>query len=736
MTAIVCIIGLFSAAVTAVEKREAFLEELLDMMPPSAEFTAWLEDSGELPPDFDAMPSHAPQQHPLRPVIGGEALVIETVDAWRAERERLLEELQTWILGSIPPAPDNLRAETLDERQERGVRVREVELRFGPEHKARLWMQLYIPPGDGPFPVFMTQDNHRAWAQIALRRGYIACVYAGADSRDDTDTFLEAWPEYDWSRLLRRGWAAGRCLDYLAGMPEADITRSVLTGHSRNGKTSLMGAAVDERIAVVISSSSGVGGAVSSRYCGEHHFKEGIEHITRRFPDWFHPRWRFFVGREHKTPVDLHHLAALAAPRACLLSIALNDNVEHTWSVQHTYLSAKPVYELYDAADKLRILWRPGGHETWPEVIERYMDWCDLQFGRGDFVFPEEFVYPWDWAGWHANATPLFAPDALPERPFGRSAAPDNLGATVHRMLGVAPPAVTVENMTYGLFRGHVLSLLRRESAGSGLEREQLSFGNYINGDVYAPSGTQEKGERIPAILYLPSFCAPGGYAGAYRRGEQPYHTMARAGFAVFCFDLIGTGRRVDETARFYDRHPDWSLLGKHVQDAQAALNALSALDYIDPERIWVVGYESGALVAMHLSALDKRPAGYGLVCPPLPFRLDTNELETGGLRRWSHELMLLPQLGEFVGRETRLPYDLDELLAGMAPRPLVLVTPMRDRFAPPAGADAVEAVVRAAYEAQDASDNLVRMSPRKYNHFDNTMQRVLLEAMLPLAMP
>lgn len=734
MTAILCILGVLTAGFGATEKREAALEELLDMMPPSAEFSAWLEAQGELPPDFDALPSHAPQQHPLRPVVNGEEILIDTPEAWRAERRRLLDDLQQWILGSVPPAPENLIAETLDERDEDGVRVREVELRFGPGHKAKLWMQVYIPPGPGPFPVFMTQENHRAWAQIALRRGYIACVYAGADSRDDTDTFLEAWPDYDWSRLMRRGWAAGRCLDYLAEMPEADITQSALTGHSRNGKSSLMGAAMDERIAVVISSSSGVGGAVSSRYCGEHHFKEGIEHITRRFPDWFHPRWRFFVGREHKAPVDLHHLTALAAPRACLLSIALNDNVEHTWAVQHTYLSAKPVYELYDASDKLRILWRPGGHETWPEVIERYMDWCDLQFGRGDYAFPEEFVYPWDWQGWRAKAIVPFTPDALPDRPFGDDAArPEDLGAVVRRMLGDMPPVATAENMTYGVFRGHVLSLLRRESAGSGLEREQLSFGNYINGDIYAPAGTQERGEPIPAILYLPSFSTPGGYVPAYRRGEHPYHTLARAGFAVFCFDPIGTGRRVDETARFYDRRPNWSLLGKMVQDAQAALDALTQVAYIDPERVWVVGYELGAFAAMHLSALDDRPAGYGLVCPPLPLRLDTDELETGGLRRWSHELMLLPQLGDFAGRETRIPYDLDELLGAMAPRPLVLVTPSRDRFAPPALADAMEEVVRARYEAYAAGDKLVRVSPMKYNHFDNTMQQALLEAMLPL---
>ncbi|HEX72688.1 MAG TPA: hypothetical protein ENN65_05190, partial [Candidatus Hydrogenedentes bacterium] len=580
MTSVLCVLGLVAATLHAADC-EQLLEDLLEMTPPSAPFSQWLEASGELPPDFDAMPSYAPLPMPLSPLINGEVKRIDSIAAWEAERERLIAELKRWIIGAVPPAPDNLIAKVLDEREEDGARVREVELRFGPEHKAKLWLQLYMPKGDGPYPVFMTQDNHRGWAQIALRRGYIACVYAGADSRDDTDTFCEAWPEYDWSRLMRRGWAAGRCLDYLETVPEANAKQSALTGHSRNGKTSLMGAALDPRIAVVISSSSGVGGSMPSRYSGEHHFTEGIEHITRNFPEWFHPRWRFFIGREHKIPVGVHHFAALAAPRACLLSIATHDTVENSWTGQHTYLAAKQVYDLYGAGDRLRILWRSSTHETWGEIIERYIDWCDTQFGRGDFPFPETFVYPWDWDGWRAGATIPFSVEQLPERPFGGASAED-IPVAMSAVIGVAPPGARVNNMTYGRMRDHVMSQLGRGSAGTGLERDEIVFGEYISGDVYVPQGALKGEEKLPAILYLSPLCTPSGYNAAYRRGEQAYRTMARAGFAVFCYDPVGTGRRVDEAALFYDRHPNWSLLGKMLRDAQAALDAMQELGYID----------------------------------------------------------------------------------------------------------------------------------------------------------
>lgn len=731
MNAFLAVILITAAGLSQAEHKVS-LEEFLDMVPSSDPFTEWLHKSGELPPDFAALPSHAPLPQPLSPLIEGVQVSITDTASWRAERERLLDQLHHWILGTIPPAPTNLTAEILKEQTANGTRIREVQLRFGPELKARLWVQLYIPEGAGPFPVFMTQDNHRGWAQIALRRGYIACVYAGADDRDDTDTFVEAWPEYDWSRLMRRGWAAGRCLDYLATMPEADISKSALTGHSRNGKTSLMGAAVDERIAVVISSSSGVGGSLPSRYCGENQFSEGIEHITRSFPEWFHPRWRFFAGREHKVPVDLHHLAALAAPRPCLLSIALNDTVEHTGAIQQTYLSAKSVYDLYGAADKLRILWRSGGHETWTEVIERYLDWCDLHFGRGDYEFEETFVYPWDWQGWRDKAVLPFTPEEMPERE-GMHPQPEALSGIVETFLGQAPPRGSVSAMSYGVLKDPVLGRYGRTNIGAGLERDQLVFGEYIASEIYMPKGTKSKGEKVAAILYLPPFCAPTGYHAAYSRGEQAYRTLARAGYAVFCFDPIATGRRVDEAASFYERHPNWSLLGKMVRDAQAALDAMTQLPYIDPERIWVVGYESGALTAIHLAALDERPMGYGLVCPPLPYRLDADIMETGGIRRWAQERMLLPQLGVFPGDEKKIPYDLDEILAAQAPKPLVMVMPRYDRFAPPEQASKVVETLEQAYATHDASDKFLCVIPDKYNHFDDTMQSVLLDAMSTL---
>ncbi|HEY3340782.1 MAG TPA: hypothetical protein VGK81_02140, partial [Anaerolineae bacterium] len=281
-------------------QRQAVLDQLKRILPASPAWEAWLSQTGELPPDFDQLPSHALPPDLLLDAKGAQ---IGAPEAWEAHRTWLKQLLQQWITGHCPPAPTSLQAQVVSEQPGAGGIHREVVLHFGPGNRASLRLHLFIPPGPGPFPIFLTQGSHDAWALIALRRGYMACVYAGADNFDDTDTFAAAYPAYDWSRLMRRAWAGSRCIDYLATLPQANMQQIAITGHSRNGKQSLMAAAFDERISLVISSSSGAGGVLSARYFSEQHFGEGIELITRVFPEWFHPRMRFFCGREDKLPV-------------------------------------------------------------------------------------------------------------------------------------------------------------------------------------------------------------------------------------------------------------------------------------------------------------------------------------------------------------------------------------------------------------------------------------------------
>src|SRR5438094_8656680 len=82
---------------------------------------------------------------------------------------------------------------------------------------------------------------------------------------------------------------------------------------------------------------------------------------------------------------------------------------------------------------------------------------------------------------------------------------------------------------------------------------------------------------------------------------------------------------------------------------------------------------------ALHAAALNERIAGVISVAGFTPMRLDTLDKGTGGIARWSIWLPLQPKLGAFVGQESRLPYDYDEVLALIAPRPALIFAPRRD---------------------------------------------------------
>ena len=64
---------------------------------------------------------------------------------------------------------------------------------------------------------------------------------------------------------------------------------------------------------------------------------ESLERITGGFPHWFHPRLRFFAGREDKLPVDQNMLMALVAPRGLFLYSAFAEPREiRSASSRHT----------------------------------------------------------------------------------------------------------------------------------------------------------------------------------------------------------------------------------------------------------------------------------------------------------------------------------------------------------------------------------------------------------------
>ena len=746
-------------------KQKAILEKILSLLPPDRTangrvsfldetFLDWIKRTGELPPDFDRMLSIPFLPDPLILDEGGKNIPIKTMAQWKEKREWMRKQLEYYITGTYPPKPGNLQAQILSEKKDGETIIRMIGLTFGPENRANLTVELMIPPGKGPFPVFLTQWNHREWAQVAVRRGYVGCVYAGADSKDDTEKYSELWAgKYDFTRLMRRSYGASRTIDYLYTLSFIDKDKIGITGHSRNGKLSLMAAAFDERITACIPSSGGTGAEVPWRYCSQNYDIEDIALLSCAVPAWLHPRLRFFIGRENKLPVDQNLFMALIAPRGLMLSTAITEGASNPWGIEQAYRATQKVYDFLGAKNNLAIRSRYGLHSVCARDMEDYIDFFDYVFKRSEHKPENRLFYNYSFEKWCELSGEKINPHNYPVRNLDdlKTDAQKNEIVSVSSwdkkkssirnnlqwVLGDEPPGVI--NPGPGRFsksggdENNFGSFLVRPRATKTMGRMPISpyngFGDQLFGYLYYPSyeNGNLKSENLPVVIYLHEYDYSKGF-NSYHQVESLFQSMVDKGFAVFSYDMLGFGNRIEEGTRFYNRYPHWSKMGKMVVDVKAAVEALANLDFIDSTKIFVAGYSLGATVGLYAAALDERISGVVSVAGFTPMRLNTPEKGTEGIKAYSHLHGLLPRLGFFVGNEARIPYDFHEILACIAPRPVLVIAPVMDKDAILEDVRNCVMQARNIYSLYGIPDNIQLFSPDDYNRFSDEMREKTYE--------
>ena len=806
--------GAQSQAPMSTEDREQYRDKLLQILPPVPSFDAWLKKTNALPPDFNSLPRNNSLPDPLTFLNGR---TVTTAAQWTARRDEISNLSQKYVWGTVPPRPKIDHVVTLDEKHADGYTVRNVRLEFGPGDKGTMRVRVYIPDGDGPFPVLIN-SSLQGWAASLIRRGYISAGFAGNDAMDDAAALSQLYPDYDFALLPRRGWAAGLVVDYLATLSQVDMKHIAIFGYSRDGKMAVLAAALDPRITAVIAGSTGVGGVLPWRAAGERGFGEGIESTTRSFPTWFAPQLRFFAGREDRLPVDGNLLAAMIAPRSLLMEWGNNDQVSNTWGNEQTYYSALKVYQLLGVPDRIGTLRVPGFHGANDEEAD--LDWLDQQFGRSTQKWTSNLIFQWNWDTWRTNSRqsldlskyPEHTSDDLLQSSSGKiSSAADwekksvELCKSVLSMLGDEPPKLSSADSASAFFgagpvadpgRGAVarpaggaapgtpgaatgtgiagagragavapsataapaaMSAAPRPAAfglamGVGgpaptagqvapnlplwvinnggnsygwLEPEKseaavrhINFGG-IAGDLYYPKDTPA-GKKLPAVIWLHGYSYPLGYMWVYHSDLHPILALVHAGYAVLAYDQSGFGSRLSETGPFYDRYPKWSHMGRLVEDAHSAVDALAKDQLVDPERICLFGYSLGGTVAIYEAALDSRVKGVVSIAGFTPMRTDTAARGNGGVARYSYERDLVPLLGFFIGHESQIPYDYQDLLGMIAPRPVLVVEPLLDRDATPADVASAVSQAKQVYSLYGAGDKLAINEPWDYNRLPN----------------
>ncbi|MFH1069051.1 MAG: hypothetical protein V1794_05455, partial [Candidatus Glassbacteria bacterium] len=110
-------------------------------------------------------------------------------------------------------------------------------------------------------------------------------------------------------------------------------------------------------------------------------------------------------------------------------------------------------------------------------------------------------------------------------------------------------------------------------------------------------------------------------------------------------------------------------------------------------------------------------------VCGFTPLRGAGPESGTEGLAAYSHLHGLLPRLGFFIGHETKVPVDFAEIIACIAPRPVLVVAPTLDRDAVISEVKAAVAAAGRVYGLLGAGEKLSLSTPTDYSRFDETRQ-------------
>ena len=642
-----------------------------------------------------------------------------------------------YFIGSFPvEIPQIVGAKVTSENvHEDGSTRRRIRITLATPNRLAFEMALWLPNGDGPFPLLLTAPRfyQRYWGEDALKRGYAVCLFPGVDSHHrEADyrgydsiwqTFRKEYPKATWTEISTKGWLASRCIDYLLGdqsIAEIDADKIAIIGFSRYGKQAMIAGAFDERITCVVARSPGSPASSPYRFTSRNTYAEA----PSDFPsEWFLPSLRDFTGRENELPIDAHGWYALIAPRHCLIHTANNDGSEPTFAVEKAYIEGRSVYRFLGAEQNLRIDYRTGGHSSGPppEQVsradrQRNLDWVDLAFGRGltkQGEFPEQLIHDFDWEQWRSqqNEASLAISKDVPaiER--------------IKWSLGQAPKTLPPVDQEEFLTDAESSLMTHDRWTPRGVRRVPIRFGHGVRGNIYFKVGAPTP---MPVVVWLHPLSYHSGYNEGYGvEGTTVYQRLAENGFAVIAYDQCGFGLRLLEGRDFYKNHPRWSKLGRMVMDAQAAVSfavegrgaAKSALPEFDTKRVFLLGYSSGVLATMYAGALDDRVAGVACFSGWTPLRNAGNARATGGNRRLWELHALQPLLGLFDGRESEIPFGYDDVLGLVLPKPCLVVTPKRDRFADFKAVAEVIDRVRSA-RPRIAKGSLAWLAPDDTNRF------------------
>jgi len=242
----------------------------------------------------------------------------------------------------------------------------------------------------------------------------------------------------------------------------------------------------------------------------------------------------------------------------------------------------------------------------------------------------------------------------------------------------------------------------------------QASPGETIYAYLYRPKGSAK---RCPAMLALHE-TGNGGKKisdGSTGKANMAYaKELAERGYVVISPDYPSMGE-LKEHDFASDRYDSGTMLGifNHI----ACVDLLQKLPYVDGEKIGVIGHSLGGHNAIFVAAFDPRLQVIVTSCGwTLMDYYNAGERTTtdygGRLGPWAQERYMPFIRDKYDLDPGKIPFDFDEIIASLAPRPFFSSSPIRDMNFSIEGVRKGISRVKQVYRFMGAPGNVVLSCP------------------------
>ncbi len=298
------------------------------------------------------------------------------IDGWQVRRNHILANMQQ-VMG---PMPDLSRAVPLDmevlEEKDFDTYTRK-RITIAVESWDRLPAYLLIPKKlEGKaaamlclhptykfgkdMVVGLGDKPNRNYAEELVKLGCVTLAPDYPGFGEYVETRQELYKRGYASCTMKAIWNHMRCVDLLQSLPEVDAERIGAIGHSLGGHNTLYLGAFDPRVKVMVTS------------CGFNSFSKYYEGNIK---GWSHDGYMPLIASKYgldpaQMPFDFTEVLGVLAPRPVFINAPLNDANFEVSGVEDCVNAARPIYQMYGAAQRLHAEYPDAEHDFPPEQRE------------------------------------------------------------------------------------------------------------------------------------------------------------------------------------------------------------------------------------------------------------------------------------------------------------------------------------------------------------------------------